>query len=305
MIRFLCALLCAIAVGCAKGDNPAQSTSSTDPVVRAITADVLPRFRADEQVSLCLDVAVAAAQLSGSAAPTVLFGTVDTTGTATTYLETPSDALILVQPAATTRYQVTRATFDITVSTIREAFLRAHDVACRAARTGAFDLVLSSADNAGATARHAEGSVTDGGDVYDVVLDETGTQATQFDNGAVRYDGRAQRALSVSGDDLDVSSHEDDTTTIVIVDNAAEDRQTTLRIEATVDAADYTLADGVIKRTFVDGIPTERDFWSETHGDVTHAGSVVAALAFDESFSAFRIVLAHSDATTVLESWGL
>ncbi len=276
--------------------------SDTDPSVRAVTADVLPRFTVDEQVSLCLDVAVAAAQLTGTTVP-VTHGTVDTTGESTTYDDAPADALVLVQKDATTRYQVTRADYDTSVATIHEAFLRDHDVACRAVRAGAFDLTLSSRIAGGASTRHADGSVRDGGDSYGVTLDETGTDTTRFDQGSVQYDGSAERTLTVTGDGLDITAHETDTNVVVIVDNAAENRNTALTLEGEVDGASFSLDDGLIRRSFLDGVPEEPDFWGQTHGTLTRGGDDAGTLAFKPTDSAFEIVLSQDTGDSVLEAW--
>ena len=312
LVHGLTVLTTLLALGCANGGDDNEDddsatgegeSSDADDAVRAMNAEVRPRFLLEEQLELCAAAVFAANELSASAA-FIVTGTVDIRGATPTYLVTPTDALLLREPSGDTSYVVTALAFDPSAVTLDELFLRDHDVLCTSTRTGVFSLEVESTQAGEVGERHARGTIVQDGETWDVELDETSSVNVDVDPSLLRYDGTSSRTATVVGPGLNVTSSATDVEVLLIGTDAFENRTTTSSFSGTVGGRAFALADGIIRRSFTNGLPDEVDFWDETAGTVIRDGAAFGTLAFRVGgLGTFEIVLQLAQQTEVLEQY--
>lgn len=280
-----------------------DDTQDVDASARLATqAQARPRPLSDEQLRLCVGAAAAASQLSGSNA-IVVTGTVDTRGPSPTYSASPRDALVLRTPDFDVRFVITRM-FLSAVDSISEVFVNDHDIACRAARDGAYDLTLASRLSGRAGTRRAEGRLEELDRPLQFAFDETSTRVAEIDGSIATFEVNSSRSGSASGDVLDVRWSEQDRYLVLVGQDALENSTTDVTFDADVDGLTFAIAAGRVRRSFRNGAPAEPDFWAQTTGTLTHEGNNFGDLAFRRgTVGEFEVVLTTPDGVTVLEAY--
>ena len=294
--------------GGAAGQGPVMSLGQSATELSIQDALVLPQFGAQLGQQLTQGGAYAvliATQASGGSRP-IITGTVTLSGQSPTYESTPSDALILIVDRSEYRYEVTAFQYTQGIESVGEYFDEPHQFAATVSlQSESLSVTVGSSYDNRALEMYMRGEVgTQTNGLLQMNLSLTDRLASDIDGySGIEYEHGTTLAGEIQNADGSILIRVSDTELYhaVAFDRIAENRHHFIEHEISLNGVQYAVRDGRIRSAFVDGCPTDFDYWIG-EGVLLRDGSALGQISLTRQSGALVVSVNINNEAHVLET---